>query len=126
LYRPLPKDVTIKKSDIDGLGLFATEDLPKGMELGITHILDSRWEDGYIRLPLGGFYNHSEQPNVENYLEYHDEFQVKVYLLRTMRDIKAGEELVSRYIGYTPQFHVRHVAWERSVVEQERCGIDEG
>ena len=126
MYRPLPKEVTIKESNIDGLGLFATEDLPKGMELGITHVLDSRWENGYIRLPLGGFYNHSEQPNVENYLEYHNEFQVKVYLLRTMRDIKAGEELVSQYIGYVPQFHVRHVAWERSIVEQERCGIDEG
>jgi len=33
---------------------------------------------------------------------YHDKYQVKVYLLRTLRDIKDGEEIVSRYIGYTP------------------------
>jgi hypothetical protein len=43
-----------------------------------------------------------------------------------MLDIKAGEELVSRYIGYTPRFQVRVADWERSIVEQERCGIDEG
>ena len=101
-YRPLPKEVTIKESDIDGLGLFATEDIPQDTLLGITHILDSRWEDGYIRLPLGGFYNHSETPNMKNYLEYNHEYQAMTYLLKTIKDIKAGEELVSRYIGYTP------------------------
>ena len=69
-YRPLPKEVTIKESDIEGLGLFAIEKIPKGTNLGITHVLDSRWPDGYIRLPLGGFYNHSETPNIENYVDY--------------------------------------------------------
>jgi hypothetical protein len=33
-YRPLPKCLTIKKSDIDGLGLFATENIPAKVYLG--------------------------------------------------------------------------------------------
>tara|TARA_R110000744_G_scaffold160985_4_gene277398 strand:- start:3 stop:314 length:312 start_codon:yes stop_codon:yes gene_type:complete len=101
-YRPLPKEVTIKESDIDGLGLFAIENIPRGKDLGITHVLDSRWPDGYIRLPLGGFYNHSDTPNIENYLDYIPDLDVNVYSIRTVQDIKAGEELVSTYIRYTP------------------------
>ena len=38
MYRPLPDCVTIKDSLIDGLGLFATKDIPKGTYLGISHI----------------------------------------------------------------------------------------
>ena len=62
-YKPLPKEVTIKNSPIDRLGLFAVEDIEEGHEFGITHTNDSRFEDGYIRTPLGGFINHSEEPN---------------------------------------------------------------
>ena len=32
-------------------------------DLGMTHVYDERFEDNYIRLPLGGFFNHSEKPN---------------------------------------------------------------
>lgn len=102
MYRPLPKIVTIQNSEVDGLGLFATEDIPKGTELGITHVLDSRWEDGFIRLPLGGFYNHSEDANIENYDGYHEVYQIKVLFLRTKRNIKAGEELLCKYFAYDP------------------------
>ena len=35
-YRPLPNSVTVCKSNIDGLGLFATEDIIKGDLIGIT------------------------------------------------------------------------------------------
>ena len=34
MYRPLPNSVTIKDSDLHGLGLFATEDIPKNTILG--------------------------------------------------------------------------------------------
>ncbi len=64
-YRPLPNNVTIKKSGIEGLGLFATEFIDKGTFLGTTHIYDDRLEDGLIRTPLGGFFNHTENPNIE-------------------------------------------------------------
>jgi len=37
-YRPLPESLTIKKSGIDGLGLFAVDDIEISTELGITHI----------------------------------------------------------------------------------------
>ena len=64
MYRPLPKCLTIKKSPIEGLGLYATEDIKANTFLGITHILDENFENNYIRTPLGGFYNHSNNPNI--------------------------------------------------------------
>tara|TARA_Y100000817_G_scaffold291061_1_gene262272 strand:+ start:258 stop:698 length:441 start_codon:yes stop_codon:yes gene_type:complete len=64
MYRPLPKQLTIKNSPIEGLGLFALEDIKKNSFLGVTHIRDEQFENKYIRTPLGGFYNHSNEPNV--------------------------------------------------------------
>ena len=64
MYRPLPKCLTIKKSPIEGLGLYAVEDIKANTFLGITHILDENFENNYIRTPLGGFYNHSDDPTV--------------------------------------------------------------
>ena len=64
MYRPLPKELTIKNSAIEGLGLFATEDIKKDSFIGITHIRDEQFENKYIRTPVGGFYNHSNKPNV--------------------------------------------------------------
>ena len=37
-YKPLPSQLTIKTSPIHGLGLYATEDLIAGYELGVTHV----------------------------------------------------------------------------------------
>ena len=64
-FEPLPSSVTVKESSIHGLGLFAKEKIPSQTELGITHIKDNRFSHGYIRTPLGGFFNHSEKPNCE-------------------------------------------------------------
>ena len=64
MYKPLPKGLTIKKSPIEGLGLFATENINKNSFIGVTHIRDEQFENKYIRTPLGGFYNHSNEPNV--------------------------------------------------------------
>jgi len=64
MYRPLPKQLTIKNSVIEGLGLFATEDIKKHSFIGVTHIRDEQFENKYIRTPVGGFYNHSNEPNV--------------------------------------------------------------
>ena len=63
-YRPLPDGLTIKGSPIEGLGLFATQDIKKGSFIGITHIRDEQFENKYIRTPIGGFYNHSNEPTV--------------------------------------------------------------
>ncbi len=59
-YRPLPNSVTIGNSAIHGLGLFAVETIAPGKFLGMIRILV---EDEWIRTPLGGFVNHSEEPN---------------------------------------------------------------
>tara|TARA_Y100000590_G_scaffold322122_1_gene364729 strand:+ start:1643 stop:2083 length:441 start_codon:yes stop_codon:yes gene_type:complete len=64
MYKPLPNQLTIKKSSIEGLGLFATEDIKKNSFVGVTHIRDEQFENKYIRTPVGGFYNHSNEPNV--------------------------------------------------------------
>ena len=65
MYRPLPEGLTIKKSPIEGLGLYATKDIKSNIYIGITHVLDERFENNYLRTPLGGFYNHSDNPNVQ-------------------------------------------------------------
>ena len=44
MYRPLPNSVTIKDSDLHGLGLFAIEDIPKN----ILNFFDSIGE-GYCK-----------------------------------------------------------------------------
>ena len=64
MYKPLPKQLTIKNSVIEGLGLFATENIQINSFIGITHIRDEQFENKYIRTPLGGFYNHSNKANV--------------------------------------------------------------
>ena len=64
MYRPLPNQLTIKNSSIEGLGLFATQDIKKNSFIGVTHIRDEQFENKYIRTPVGGFYNHSNEPNV--------------------------------------------------------------
>ena len=64
MYRPLPDGLTIKNSPIEGLGLFATIDIKKNAFIGVTHIRDEQFENKYIRTPVGGFYNHSNEPNV--------------------------------------------------------------
>ena len=64
MYRPLPKELTIKNSIIEGLGLFATANIKANTFIGVTHIRDEQFENKYIRTPLGGFYNHSNDPTV--------------------------------------------------------------
>jgi len=64
MYRPLPEQLTIKDSPIEGLGLFAIQDIKANSFLGITHVRDEQFENKYIRTPLGGFYNHSNNPSV--------------------------------------------------------------
>ena len=64
MYKPLPKCLTIKKSPIEGLGLYATANIKANSFIGLTHIQNKDFENGYVRTPLGGFYNHSNEPNV--------------------------------------------------------------
>jgi len=96
MYKPLPTYLTIKPSEIDGLGLFTNDNIDAQHLLGITHVRDDRFQDGYIRTPLGGFFNHSIEPNC--YVEVEGDF-IK---LITLREIKAGEEITAYYNLYDP------------------------
>ena len=51
-YRPLPDSVTIGGSVIEGLGLFSTQIIVAGTNLGLTHKKDSEALHGYLRTPL--------------------------------------------------------------------------
>ena len=37
-YKPLPNNLTIKNSKIEGLGLFASDFISSGYDLGETHV----------------------------------------------------------------------------------------
>lgn len=99
MYRPLPPNVTIKNSNIDGLGLFAVEPIVSGTDLGMTHIFDERFEDGLIRLPMGGFFNHSKTPNCKVV-----EVLSPIHHLRlvVISNVNTGEELTAEYTMYDP------------------------
>lgn len=99
-YRPLPDFLTISKSKIEGVGVFAKENIPKGTDLGMSHVFDSRFPDGYIRLSLGGFINHHEIPNCKAIIINKDSVigDVKHIRLITTKKIKKGDELTLVYI----------------------------
>ena len=94
MYKPLPKELTIKTSKIHGLGLFAVKPIKAKYEFGISHIKNNKFPDGYIRTPLGGFFNHSDNPNCEAYKKG------DYIRLRTIKDIKEGEEITATYWLY--------------------------
>ena len=131
MYKPLPKFLTIKKSPIEGLGLYTTVDIKSNIFIGLTHIQDKNFENGYIRTPLGGFYNHSNEPNVRRVVSdflpklkcgdlidktlevtqipdgkasrenLYPNVEGRYMFIVTIKDIKAGEEITANYNLYT-------------------------
>ena len=82
------------------MGLLATALIPEGTDLGMSHVFDKRFENGYIRLPMGGFINHHDMPNCKAVI-VHEDAQVgavKHIRLVTTKAIQAGEELTLKYI----------------------------
>ena len=94
-YNPLPEGLRIQLSDIEGYGLFTLLFLKQGTNLGISHI---KIKDELIRTPLGGFVNHSDDPNCEK-VKLQAENYTK-YNLVTIKNIKAWEELTVKYTFY--------------------------
>jgi len=125
-YKPLPYDMFIEESMINGQGLFASTDIPKGTDLGVCHIqieIDKMSPTELIRTPLGGFINHQpvvkeliridednatdelvevSGPNCEK-IKHRPKGNKTEYNLITRRDIKAGEELTLHYTFYKPE-----------------------
>ena len=99
-WRPLPNFLTIKQSAIEGLGLFTTDFIKKGTDLGITHVFDPRFHDNYLRLPLGAFVNHHEIPNCKAVFREEDEELGKVKHIRivTLNNIAKGTEITVKYV----------------------------
>ena len=90
-YRPLPEYLTVSVSGIDGLGLFAIDDIPTNTEIGVTH--HHLWEE-VVRTALGGFINHSDDPNCRL------ERVISTSILYTTLPIKEGDELTLEYKMY--------------------------
>lgn len=98
-FKPIPSYLTIKKSAIHGLGLFAIQEIKAGVELGISHVKDNRFLHGYIRTPLGGFFNHSSEPNCE--AVYENDF-IKI---KTLSIVNSDDEIT---VDYTLHQWVKH------------------
>ena len=77
------------------MGLYSIESLYPGQYLGITHVANDRFENGYIRTPLGGFINHSDTPNCEVREDVDSNL-----MLFTLRQILPNEELTLKYNLY--------------------------
>ena len=97
-WRPLPDFLTVKESKIEGLGIFATKEIKEGSDLGISHVYDDRFPDGYIRLPIGAFINHHEMPNCKGIVSESDPLLGKLKHIRiiAIKDIEEGfQKLIS-------------------------------
>ena len=98
-YNPLPSGLTVADSGIAGQGLFTTRRLVTGTELGTSHY---RIDGEYIRTPLGGFINHSDEPNCQRH-------QIRVkpgydkWNIMVIEDIDEGSELTLKYKLYVPK-----------------------
>ena len=103
-YRPLPSEVRLGFSDIDGIGVFAKKNIEKGHNFGMTHL---KIGEKLIRTPLGGFLNHADYPNCfKTKLFYTNEddpkikMDYKIWNLVAIKDIKKEEELTVTYTFY--------------------------
>ena len=99
MYKPLPDYVEIRNSPIHGVGLFAKAPIEKGKHLGVSHIYAPGFETSYIRTPVGGFINHSEEPNCHK-LESPEESVITYFSLVASRNIEKDEELTITYTLY--------------------------
>ena len=103
-YRPLPPEVRLGFSDIEGVGVFAKKDIEKGHNFGMSHL---KIGERLIRTPLGGFINHSEVPNCyktkllfTNQDDPKVKFDYKIRNLIAIDDIEEEEELTVTYTFY--------------------------
>ena len=91
-YQALHSWLHIQNSSVAGQGIFARENIPAGFVLGMSHIVV---EDVIYRTPLGGFINHSDDPNCVKWCEEDKWF------IKTLRKIHVGEELFLKYTFYS-------------------------
>ena len=103
-YRPLPPCLEVRKSSSDGHGLYAIENIPAGSHLGITELDLTEQQKKLVQLdclrtPLGGFVNHSENPNAVIVRE--PAFFGPLSVMWSVKPIKIKEQVTVFYIdGY--------------------------
>ena len=95
MYKALPNWIHVKDSRVAGQGLFAKDDMPEDVYLGISHFVV---DEEIMRTPLGGFVNHSNDPNCVK--ECEEKEWGKIYHMRTIKPIKKDEELFLNYTFY--------------------------
>jgi len=95
MYKALPNWIHVKDSRVAGQGLFAKDDMPEDVYLGISHFVV---DEEIMRTPLGGFVNHSNDPNCVK--ECEEKEWGKIYHMRTIKPIKKDEELFLKYTFY--------------------------
>ena len=81
-YQALPNELHIKDSPVAGQGIFAKEDIDAMMYLGISHVVV---DEDIMRTPLGGFINHSEDPNCVKW--YEDQGWGRIYYMKTIKPV---------------------------------------
>ena len=91
MYQALPSRLHVKDSPIAGQGIYAREEIPSGMHLGMSHLVV---DEVIYRTPLGGFINHSDDPNCVKWQEDDKWF------IKTLNKIHTGEELFLKYTFY--------------------------
>ena len=103
MYKPLPDTLELAPSLIDGMGLYAKETIDRGTNLGMSHL---EFGKNIIRTPLGGFVNHSDDPNCEKAKlkftnsDKQTDYRFNKWNLIVLKDIKQGEELTLEYTFY--------------------------
>ena len=72
----------------------------RGQDLGLSHIVLESPDYGQeiYRTPLGGFLNHSEEPNCVKWKVFVP--HKYLYSVKTIKPIKKGEELFLKYTFY--------------------------
>ena len=107
MYKPLPNSLTIHPSTIHHLGIFAKKKIPVGTNFGMTHL---QFGKNLIRTPLGGFLNHSDNPNcklVESTKLFQFNSDIKsstlfllIKNLITIKEIEKNDEITCEYTLY--------------------------
>lgn len=129
--------VTIKKSKIEGLGVFAATDIPRGTKIADYYGKEMKWKSFTRR--YGSYRSNSlhtypmrriwkilvakEEPyrskNLTNYINEipgKSNCELKLRALYAKRDIKRGEELLLDY----PKDYNRHWLKERNMTQKRR------
>jgi len=103
-FNDLEKKYYVDKSDIQGHGVFAKDDMKKNDIVGLLHVIKKLGSD-YDFTELGRMHNHSDNPTCHNLLKNN-----KRYLVAS-KDLRRGEELTTDY-RLQPDLEQPQMGWD--------------